>query len=97
MLRALAIDEISFGPAHTSVATDLNNLAGLLEATNRMAEVEPVRRRVLEIFLKFTRATGHRHPHLQGAVDNYAAWLEEIGRSDEEIFATLLQIAQEFS
>jgi len=36
-------------PAHPEVATDLNNLAGLLRATNRLAEAEPLIRRVLEI------------------------------------------------
>jgi hypothetical protein len=47
--RALAIDEKSFGPKHPEVATDLNNLARLLRATNRLAEAEPLSRRVLRI------------------------------------------------
>src|SRR5208283_851393 len=34
--RALAIDEASFGPDHPGVARDLNNLAGLLQNTNRL-------------------------------------------------------------
>ena len=42
MRRALAIDEASFGPDHPKVATDLNNLAGLLQDTNRLAEAEPL-------------------------------------------------------
>ena len=37
MRRALAIDEKSFGPEHPNVASDLNNLAGLLQATNRLS------------------------------------------------------------
>ena len=37
MRRALAIDEQSYGPDHPNVATDLNNLALLLKATNRLA------------------------------------------------------------
>ncbi|MDA0591603.1 MAG: tetratricopeptide repeat protein, partial [Planctomycetota bacterium] len=36
--RALAIDEQSFGTEHPEVATDLNNLAQLLQATNRLSE-----------------------------------------------------------
>ena len=44
MRRALAIDEHSFGPDHPNVATDLNNLAQLLKATNRLAEAEPLMR-----------------------------------------------------
>jgi hypothetical protein len=40
--RALAIDEQSYGPNHPEVATDLNNLAQLLDATNRLVEAEPL-------------------------------------------------------
>ncbi len=49
MRRALAIDEKSFGPDHPNVAIDLNNLAQLLQATNRLAEAEPLMRRALAI------------------------------------------------
>lgn len=42
MRRALAIDEKSVGPDHPDVARDLNNLAQLLQATNRIAEAEPL-------------------------------------------------------
>lgn len=38
--RALAIDEASFGAEHADVARDLNNLARLLQDTNRLAEAE---------------------------------------------------------
>src|SRR5262245_37994418 len=47
--RALAIDEKSFGLEHPNVATDLNNLAQLLKATNRLGEAEPLMRRALSI------------------------------------------------
>ena len=50
---------------HPDAARDLNNLATLLQTTNRLAEAEPLMRRHWEIFLKFTRATGHPHPQLQ--------------------------------
>jgi hypothetical protein len=43
--RALAITEAAYGPHHPHVATCLNNLAGLLRATNRLAEAEPLYRR----------------------------------------------------
>ncbi len=36
--RALAIDERSYGRDHPDVAINLNNLARLLRATNRIAE-----------------------------------------------------------
>ena len=45
--RALAIDEASFGPRHPDVARDLNNLAMLLRATNRVEEAAPYSRRAL--------------------------------------------------
>lgn len=38
----LAINEQSFGSDHPNVAVDLNNLARLLRATNRLAEAEPL-------------------------------------------------------
>ena len=49
MRRALKIDETSFGPDHPDVARDLNNLAQLLQTTNRLAEAEPLMRRALAI------------------------------------------------
>ena len=42
-----AIDEQSFGEDHPEVARDLNNLAPLLQATNRLSEAEPLMRRAL--------------------------------------------------
>ena len=71
MRRALAIDEASYGPDHPDVAPDLNNLASLLQATNRLGEAEPLSRRYLEILLSFTRKTGHEHPHLRAVIKNY--------------------------
>jgi tetratricopeptide (TPR) repeat protein len=47
--RALEIDEQSLGPQHPTVATDLNNLAQLLQATNRLEQAEPLYRRALAI------------------------------------------------
>jgi hypothetical protein len=41
MRRALAICEQSYGPEHPQVASALNNLALLLEDTNRLAEADP--------------------------------------------------------
>jgi len=94
--RALAIHEQSYGPEHPEVATDLNNLVTLYYATTRLAEAEPLLRRALEILLKFTRSTGHPHPHLQTFVNNYAALMQAMGRSEAQILATLRQLAPEF-
>src|SRR4029077_20579792 len=82
--RALAIDEKSYGPEHPNVARDLNNLALLLQDTNRLEEVEPMMRRGVLIFLKFTRSTGHLHPHLKVAFGNYRSFLEATSLGEEE-------------
>jgi len=42
-------------------------------------------RRALEIFIQFTLATGHEHPHLQTAIGNYKGLLQELGRSEQDI------------
>ena len=61
MRRALAIDEASFGPDHPDVASDLNNLAQLLQDTNRLAEAEPLMRRALAID---EASFGPEHPNV---------------------------------
>ena len=47
--------EKSFGPEHPNVAIDLNDLAGLLTGTNRLEAAEHLCRRMVGIFLDFTR------------------------------------------
>jgi len=89
MRRALAIDEKSFGPDHPEVATVLNNLARLLQATNRLAEAEPLMCRALAIVLEFERRTGHEHPHQRMFSESYRRLLQEMGKSNAEIEATL--------
>jgi tetratricopeptide (TPR) repeat protein len=89
MRRALAIDEQSYGPDHPSVAIRLNNLAQLLTATNRLAEAEPLMRRAVEIFLRFTQATGHPHQNLQVVLGNYSQLLQAMGRSEIEVLQEL--------
>ena len=49
MRRTVTIAEQSFGTEHPNVAIGLNNLAQLLNATNRLAEAEPLMRRALAI------------------------------------------------
>lgn len=46
-------------------------------------------RRMVTILLNFTRATGHEHPHLRAAFGKYAGLLGAMGRSEDEIRATL--------
>ncbi len=95
MQRALAIDEQSYGANHPSVARDLNNLAQLFQDTNRLGEAEPLIRRHLGIFLDFTRRTGHPHPHLNTAIDNYGGLLMEMGLSQEQTVAKLKEFSRE--
>jgi hypothetical protein len=73
-----------------------NNLAGLMVAGNRLGEAKPTMRRVVEIFAKFTRDTGHQHPHLQAASRNYAGLLQEMGRRPDQIRTMLNEIANRY-
>jgi len=95
MQRALKIDEDSFGKDHPEVATDLNNLAQLYQATNRLPEAEPLMKRAVEILLQFSRRTGHPHPHLEAAINNYNALLMQMGHSEAEVAARLKRLAPE--
>jgi len=67
MRRGLAIEESSKGPNHPHVAIQLNNLAGLLQATNRLSEAEPLMRRALKIF---EDSLGPDHPNTQSVRSN---------------------------
>jgi tetratricopeptide (TPR) repeat protein len=78
--RALAIDEASFGPNHPEVATRLNNLAGLLQATNRLPEAEPLMRRALAIA---EASFGPDHPTVANDLNNLAALLRDTNRLSE--------------
>src|SRR5207249_12193863 len=87
--RSLSIDEQSFGPEHPDVARYLNNLAGLLKATNRLGDAEPLMRRALAISVA---SLGGLHPSAQTVAKNYAALLKEMGRSAAEIEAAVRQV-----
>lgn len=95
MRRVLAIDEQSFGPDHPNIAIRLNNLAQVLQATNRLAEAEPLMRRGPCIFFKFTRQTGHEHPHLPVVRANYVGLLNALGRSEAEIQSEIASLVAE--
>ena len=80
MRRALAIYEKSYGPEHPNVARDLNNLAQLLQATNRLEEAEPLMRRALAIDEK---SYGPEHPEVAANLNNLAALLQDTNRLEE--------------
>jgi tetratricopeptide (TPR) repeat protein len=76
----LAITEASYGPDHPQVATTLNNLAQLLQATNRLAEAEPLMKRALAI----TEASyGPDHPQVATTLNNLASLLKATNRLAE--------------
>ncbi len=73
-------NEESFGPGHPNVAIDLNNLAQLLQDTNRLAEAEPLKRRALAIDEK---SFGPEHPNVARDLNNLAMLLQATNRLSE--------------
>ena len=65
----MAIKEKSYGPKHPDIASSLNNLAGLLQTTNRFSEAEPLYRRALTILEK---SFGKNHPRVATNLNNMA-------------------------
>jgi len=80
MRRALAIDEASYGQQHPSVAARLNNLAQLLQVTNRLAEAEPLMRRALAID---EASYGEQHPEVAIDLSNLSVLLQATDRLEE--------------
>lgn len=62
------------------MADTLNDLAGLLQATGRYAEAEPLYRRDLAIS---EAALGPEHPDVATSLNNLAALLQTMGRYTE--------------
>jgi len=80
MRRALAINEKSYGPEHPTVALCLNNLAQLLQDTNRLEEAEPLMRRALAINEK---TYGPEHHNVAIRLNNLAQLLKATNRLEE--------------
>ena len=69
-------------PDHPNVARDLNNLAQLLQATNRLSDAEPLMRRALAID---EVSFGPDHPKVAIRLNNLAQLLKATNRlSDAE-------------
>ena len=81
MRRALEISKASFGEHHPTVAIRLNNLAQLLQDTNRMEEAEPLMRRALKID---EASFGEHHPTVAIRLNNLAQLLKATNRMGEE-------------
>jgi len=78
--RASAIREKVLGPEHPYTATSLNNLALLLQDSNRVSEAEPLNRRALAIREK---VLGPDHPHTAASLNNLALLLQDANRVSE--------------
>jgi tetratricopeptide (TPR) repeat protein len=80
--RQLALEQIDhrLGPNHPATASALNNLAALLQATNRLAEAEPLMRRALAID---EASYGNDHPMVAICLNNLAKLLHDTNRLAE--------------
>ena len=67
-------------PSTPTSPSDLNNLAQLLQATNRLAEAEPLMRRALAID---EQSYGPEHPDVATDLNNLAALLQATNRLAE--------------
>jgi tetratricopeptide (TPR) repeat protein len=76
--RALAIREQALGADDRYTGQSLNNLALLYAAEGRYADAEPLYQRAVRIFEQHTANT-----ELATALENYAALLDETGRTNE--------------
>jgi len=74
------IFEASLGKGHPNVAIALNNLAALLQATNRRGEAEPLMRRALAIS---EASLGKNHPTVANRLNNLARLLQAANRFGE--------------
>ena len=95
MRRALAIDERSYGPDHPDAAIRLNNLALLLQATNRLDQAESLLRRALAIS---ERSYGPDHPTVAIRLNNLAKLLQDTNRpaEAEPLMRRVVQIQIDF-
>lgn len=78
LTRALSIREKALGADNRYTAESLNNLALLHAAQGRYPEAEPLYQRAAAIFEQ-----QKRNGDLATVLENYAALLEDTGRSDE--------------
>jgi tetratricopeptide (TPR) repeat protein len=90
--RSPAIVEKALGPEHPDVAVGLNNLAQLYRAQGHYAKAEALFKRALAILLRFPDA--QENPKLRHVTRKYVAYLENIGRSPDEIRVLVDEIGQ---
>ena len=78
--HCLELCDQRFGPDHPATTPALSNLAGLLQATNRLAEAEPLMRRALAID---EASYGLDHPNVARDLNNLAELLRATNRLAE--------------
>ncbi|CAM9212844.1 unnamed protein product, partial [Ectocarpus sp. 8 AP-2014] len=78
--RVQAAYEKALGPEHPSVATNLNNRAGLLFLQGKYAEAEPLYERSQAVREK---TLGPEHPDVASALNNRAVLMEDKGKYAE--------------
>jgi tetratricopeptide (TPR) repeat protein len=93
MRQALALAEAAYGENHPIVAVALNNLADLLQDTNRLKEAELLMRRALAID-EF--ALGPKHPNTATRLNNLAQLLRDTNRPEkaEPLLVRVVEILQ---
>jgi tetratricopeptide (TPR) repeat protein len=78
--QCLSLSEQRFGPKHPTVATSLNNLAGLYKSQGTYEEAEPLYRRSLAIFKK---QLGENHHDVATSFNNLANLYYVQGKYEE--------------
>ena len=78
--RALAINEKTLGPGHSSTATTASNLAGLLQTLGYYEEAKQLYKRALTIL---EETLGSNHPSTGTALNNLANHLFTTGYYEE--------------
>jgi tetratricopeptide (TPR) repeat protein len=78
--KGRAESEERLGPEHPGTATALNNLAMLLQATNRLSEAEPLMRRALAMD---EASYGPEHANVATSLNNLAQLLQATNRLSE--------------
>jgi len=90
-LRALAIDERTFGPNHPNAARDISNLGGVLQA---LADYDGARKAFRRALTIDERAFGPNHPNVAAMVNNLGFVLQGLGDLEgaREAYQRALQI-----
>ena len=70
-------------------------LGHLLLTKASFSDAEPLMRRAARILLVFTRSTGHAHPQLHAAIQNYTGLLEAMGLNGAQIVKRLFDLGYE--